>query len=129
MRISDWSSDVCSSDLLLVPESRKGKRGKIGFAIRFHLAPGVEPRLAEDRRGAGLLMPDGSYWQLRLAGGNCGSQAMLEESSWVDGEGRPHTTTQVVIEGITSRSGGRSSWLLKRKLGRAPRREKGCNKV
>lgn len=99
---------------LLVPEGRKGKRGKIGFAIRFHLAPGVEPRLAEDRRGAGLLMPDGSYWQLRLAGGNCGSQAMLEESIWVDGEGRPHTTTQVVIEGMTSRSGGQFSWLLKK---------------
>lgn len=99
---------------LLVPEGRKGKRGKIGFAIRFHLAPGVEPRLAEDRRGAGLLMPDGSYWQLRLAGGDCSSQATLEESIWVDGEGRPHATRQVVIEGMTSRSGGHFSWLLKK---------------
>lgn len=99
---------------ILVPEGRSGKRGKIGFAIRFHLAPGVEPRLGDDRRGAGLLMPDGSYWQLRMAGGECNSQAILEDSIWVDSEGRPHATSQVVIEGMTSRSGGHFSWLLKK---------------
>ncbi|OGS53222.1 MAG: heparinase [Erythrobacter sp. RIFCSPHIGHO2_12_FULL_63_10] len=99
---------------LLVPESRKGKRGKIGFAIRFHLGLGVEASLAEDRRGAGLLLPGGSYWQLRMAGDDSGSQAMLEDSIWVDGDGRPQAIQQVVIEGMTSRSGGQFSWLLKK---------------
>jgi uncharacterized heparinase superfamily protein len=98
----------------LVPENRKGKRGKIGFAIRFHLAPGVEASLAEDRRGAGLLLPNGSYWHFRMSGDEMGAQTAIEESIWVDGEGRPHAAQQLVIEGMTSRSGGQFSWLLKK---------------
>ena len=71
-----------------------------------------ELRLAEDRRGAGLALPDGSYWQLRLGGveGELG----IEESLWVDGEGRPQPIQQLVIEGLTSRGGGSFPWLLKK---------------
>src|SRR3546814_19605928 len=36
MRISDWSSDVCSSDLLTVGQRRAGL-GSSGFGRRFHL--------------------------------------------------------------------------------------------
>src|SRR5690606_9771631 len=32
---------------LLVPEGRKGKRGKVPFAIRFHTGPGIELRLSD----------------------------------------------------------------------------------
>ncbi|HAU22213.1 MAG TPA: heparinase [Erythrobacter sp.] len=99
---------------LLVPETRKGKRGKIGFAIRFHLGQGVEASLAEDRRGAGLLFPNGSFWQFRMSGDEIGAQTCIEESMWVDGEGRPHAAQQLVIEGMTSRSGGQFSWLFKK---------------
>jgi uncharacterized heparinase superfamily protein len=99
---------------ILVPESRKGKRGKIGFAIRFHLGQGVETSLAEDRRGASLLLPNGSFWQFRMSGDETGAQTCIEDSIWVDGEGRPHAVQQLVIEGMTSRSGGQFSWLLKK---------------
>ena len=30
------------------PSTRKGKRGKIGFAMRFHLGRGIEARLTDD---------------------------------------------------------------------------------
>ncbi len=101
-------------DDILVPESRKGKRGKIGYAIRFHLGAGVEARLAEDHCGAGLLLPDGNYWHFRIAGDDRGARVGLEDSLWVDGDGKPHATQQLVIEGLTSRGGGQFSWLFKK---------------
>jgi len=113
-----------SGDEILIPASRKGKRGKVGFAIRFHSGRGVEVRLSDDERGASLLTPDGSLWQFRMrgdAGGNIdgangdeGMKLSCEDSLWVDGEGRPHATEQLVIEGLTSRGGGQFSWLLKK---------------
>ena len=102
---------------LLVPVSRKGKRGKIGFAIRFHLGRGVEAHISEDGRGASLLTGDGKLWQFRLRGDAAGASEVklqTEDSLWVDGEGRPHATEQLVIEGMTSRGGGQFSWLLKK---------------
>ncbi|MCK0129662.1 heparinase II/III family protein [Erythrobacter sp. F6033] len=109
-------SELAGEDILL-PVSRKGKRGKIGFAIRFHLGRGVEAHLSEDGRGASLLTPDGKLWQFRLRGDAAGAADVAlkcEDSLWVDGDGRPHPTEQLVIEGLTSRGGGQFSWLLKK---------------
>ncbi|MDG5747983.1 heparinase II/III family protein [Qipengyuania sp. XHP0207] len=99
---------------LLEPSGRSGKRGKIGFAIRFHLGHGIEAGLSEDKRGAGLALPDGSYWQFRLGGDSGEAEVGLEDSLWVDGHGRPRATRQLVVEGLAARSGGRFPWLLKR---------------
>lgn len=108
---------VLAGEDILVPVSRKGKRGKVGFAIRFHLGRGVEAHLSEDKRGASLLLPDGSLWQFRLrsdAPGASDVELSCEDSLWVDGDGRPHPTEQLVIEGMTSRGGGQFSWLFKK---------------
>jgi hypothetical protein len=51
---------------------------------------------------------------MRLGGDIADGELALEESLWVDGDGRPHATQQLVIEGLASRSGGRFPWLLKR---------------
>lgn len=99
---------------LLEPSGKGGKRGKVCFAIRFHLGAGVEAGLSADRRGAGLALPDGSYWQMRLGGDIADAELGIEESLWIDGKGRPHATSQLVIEGLASRGGGRFPWLLKR---------------
>lgn len=99
---------------ILEPAGKRGRRGKVGFAIRFHLGHGIDAGLAQDRRGAGLALPDGSYWQFRLGGDIADAELVIEESLWVDGEGRPHGTSQLVIEGLTSRGGGHFPWLLKR---------------
>lgn len=100
---------------LLVPIGRKGKRGKVGFAIRFHIGPGIELGLAANGMGAGLALPDGSYWQF-IAGSNAmdGGEVMIEESLWADGNGKPHPIQQLVIQGMVSRGGGSFSWLLKK---------------
>ncbi len=100
---------------ILLPRNQKGKRGKIDFAIRFHLGPRVEARLAEDKAGASLLLPNGSLWQFRMSADGHGASLALEEKSlWVDGDGRPHPVQQLVIQGLTSRSGGQFSWLFKK---------------
>lgn len=109
--LRDDGSELLGEDVLL-PVGKRGKTGKIGFAIRFHIGPGIELRLSEDKKGAGLALPDGTYWQFRVAGDFAGEVA-IEESLWVDGNGRPQPIEQLVIQGMTSRSGGNFSWLLK----------------
>ncbi len=98
----------------LIPSGRRGRRGKVGFAIRFHLAPGVEPYLSEDSRGVALALPDGSHWQFRSGAKDDGVQVALDDSLWADGQGRPHATRQLVIHGMVSRGGGSFPWVFKK---------------
>lgn len=107
--LRDDGTELRGEDLL-VPAGSKGKRGKVGFAIRFHLGPGVEAGLSEDGQGAGLALPDGSYWQFRVGAG----RVSIEESIWADGQGRPQPIQQLVIQGLVSRGGGNFAWLLKK---------------
>ena len=107
--LRDDGTELRGEDLLL-PSARKAKRGKVGFAIRFHLGPDIEVGMSEDNQGAGLALPDGSYWQFRATG----SELALEDSLWVDGQGRPVATQQLVLQGNVSRGGGNFSWLLKK---------------
>jgi len=101
----------------LVPSAKRPKRGKIGYAIRFHLGQHVEARISEDKRGASLVLPNGALWQFRLGsadGASNTAKISLEESMWVDGEGKPHPIEQLVVEGMASRGGEQFSWLLKK---------------
>ncbi|WAT17101.1 heparinase II/III family protein [Aurantiacibacter sp. MUD11] len=95
---------------VLVPSRGKGKRGKVPFAIRFHLGRHVEAKLAEGKKSASLLLPDGSLWQFASGA----EELEIDESLWVDGNGRPHPVQQLVIQGFASRGGGNFAWLLKR---------------
>lgn len=107
--LRDDGSELRGEDLL-VPSGRGGKRGKVPFAIRFHLGPQVNVAMAANGKGATLSLPDGSYWQFLT-----GADALAtEESLWVDGEGRPHAIEQLVIQGLVSRGGGNFGWLLKK---------------
>ena len=116
LTLSGDGTELAGEDIL-VPVGKNGKRGKIAFALRFHLGRGVEVQLSGDKRGATLLLPDGRLWQFRLGGDRAGADAITlsaEDSLWVDGEGRPHATEQLVIEGLALRSGGQFSWRFKK---------------
>jgi uncharacterized heparinase superfamily protein len=116
LMLSGDGTELLGEDIL-IPTARNGKRGKIGFALRFHLGRGVEVQLAPDKRGASLLLPDGRLWQFRLGGDRGGAGEITlhaEDSLWVDGDGRPHGTEQLVIEGLAQRSGGQFSWRFKK---------------
>ncbi|WP_374410883.1 heparinase II/III family protein [Novosphingobium colocasiae] len=108
--LRDDGTELRGEDLL-IPKGRKTRHGRIGFAIRFHLAPEAEVRLGEDGQGAGIALPDGSYWQMRLTGDG---DLALEDSLWVDGQGRPQASQQLVIQGMVSRGGGNFGWLIKK---------------
>lgn len=116
LTLSGDGTELAGEDIL-IPTAKNGKRGKIAFALRFHLGRGVEVQLSGDKRGASLLLPDGRLWQFRLAGDRAGAGEITltaEDSLWVDGDGRPHATEQLVIEGLAMRSGGQFSWLLRK---------------
>ena len=106
--LRDDGSELRGEDVL-VPAGKRGKRGKIPYAIRFHLGPQVEASATDNGRGAHLALRDGGYWQFLAP--RC--EVTIEESLWVDGDGRPHPVQQLVIEGMESRGGGSFSWLLK----------------
>ena len=108
--LRDDGTELRGEDLL-VPSGGKPKAGKVGFAIRFHLGAGIEVGLSEDGKGAGLALPDGSYWQFRSGGEG---QVSIEESIWADGQGRPQPIQQLVVQGLVSRGGGNFAWLLKK---------------
>lgn len=107
--LRDDGSELRGEDLL-VPTGRRGKRGMIGVALRFHLGPHIELAQGRDGLGVTLALPDGSLWQFRSGR----DPVTLEESLWSDGLGRPLATRQLVISAKIPRSGETFSWLLKK---------------
>ena len=93
-----------------MPSGRKGKRGMIGVALRFHLGPHIELAASADGKGVTLSLPDGSLWQFRSGR----DPVTVEESLWADGLGRPIGTRQLVVTAKVPRSGESFSWLLKK---------------
>src|SRR3546814_10988002 len=84
MRISDWSSDVCSSDLLLLPAPRARRKGDKGFTMRFHLGRNISASLTADKLGALLRVGGGPLWQFRTSEG----ALEIEQSLWRSEERR-----------------------------------------
>jgi uncharacterized heparinase superfamily protein len=107
--VRDDGTELRGEDLL-VPAGRRGQRGKVPYALRFHLGAGVDVALAESGRGATLALPDSGYWQFLAVD----HPLEVEESLWVDGDGRPHPVQQLVMQGLASRGGASFSWLLKK---------------
>ncbi|SMF63424.1 heparinase II/III family protein [Allosphingosinicella indica] len=94
----------------LIAQGRRRRSEPTGFAIRFHLAPGVEVTSTADGQGALLRIKGGAVWQFKARGGALG----IEDSLWVDGAAKPHGTQQLVITGETPPDGTTVAWTLKR---------------
>ena len=107
--LRDDGNELRGEDLL-VPNARRGKRGMIAIALRFHLGPHIELAQGQDGMGVTLALPDGSLWQFRSGR----DPVSVEESLWADGQGRPIGTRQLVIATKIPRSGESFSWLLKK---------------
>lgn len=104
--------DLRGEDMLL-PVGRRRKQSAAGFAVRFHLAPGVQVSPTADGQAALLRLPAGGpLWQFRCRGG----ALSVEDSLWVDADGHPHATLQIVISGESPAGGTNVSWALKRAI-------------
>jgi uncharacterized heparinase superfamily protein len=94
----------------LIARGRKKIRESAAYAVRFHLAPGVEGTITADGMGAILRSKGAPAWNFRCRGGNLA----LEESLWIDGRGRINPTSQLVIVGEISALGGEIGWQFRR---------------
>ena len=95
---------------VLLPKGRRRQAGAKLFAIRFHLGRGVEASPTADGRGAMLRVPGGAMWQFRTAG----ESLAIEDSLWIDADGRPIATQQIVLGGAAEAGGATVGWVLKR---------------
>jgi uncharacterized heparinase superfamily protein len=94
----------------LIARGRKKIRESAPYAVRFHLAPGVEATITADGMGAILRSKGAPPWNFRCRGGNL----TAEESLWIDGRGQPRRATQLVIVGEVSALGGEIGWQFRR---------------
>ena len=94
----------------LIPKGRKKIRESVPYAVRFHLAPGVEATITADGMGAILRSRGAPPWNFRCRGGNLA----VEESLWIESRGRPQDTTQLVVVGEVSALGGEIGWQFRR---------------
>nr|WP_184003874.1 heparinase II/III family protein [Stakelama sediminis] len=106
--LSPDGRDVRGEDSLIAG-GRRRRRGDIPFTLRFHLGPKVEATATADGEGAFLRIP-GGLWQLRCKG----AKLTVEESLWVDADGRPQLTDQIVLAGTSPAGGTSVTWLLRK---------------
>ncbi len=94
----------------LTPKGRRKIREAAPYAIRFHLAPGVEATVTADGMGAILRSSGAPPWNFRCRG----AMLQVEESLFVDGFGHPQPTLQLVVVGEVSAIGGEIAWQFRR---------------
>ena len=94
----------------LTPKGRKKIKADVPYAIRFHLAPGVEATPTADGMGAILRASGSPPWNFRCRGAMLG----IEESLYVDHRGAPIATQQLVVVGEVSALGGTIAWQFRR---------------
>ena len=94
----------------LIAKGRKKIRESAAYAVRFHLAPGVEATITADGMGAILRSKGAPPWNFRCRGG----MLTIEESLWIDGRGQPQPTMQLAVVGEVSALGGEIGWQFRR---------------
>jgi uncharacterized heparinase superfamily protein len=101
--------EVRGNDQLL-PRGRKKIREAAPFAIRFHLAPGIEATATADGMGAILRPPGAPPWNFRCRG----AMLSIEESLHVSGAGEVRPSLQLAVVGEVSALGGSTAWQFRR---------------
>ncbi len=109
LMLGNDGKELRGADQLMLKGRRK-IREAAPFAIRFHLARGVEATVTADGMGAILRSPGAPPWNFRCRG----AMVTIEESIVIDGRGESHPTTQLVIVGEVSGIGGEIGWQFRR---------------
>lgn len=93
----------------LLPDLKVKPKDGSAVALRFHLGPDIEVASGGDARAIILRMADGSNWAFAATGGTLG----VDDSLWVDDEGRPHPSQQLVIAADAGKGGLSLGWQLR----------------
>lgn len=109
LALSGDGRELKGEDVLLPTPGRR-KPVTAAFAVRFHLAQGVEATQTADGLGALLRIDRGPLWQFRCRG----AKLSIEESVWINADGLPLATQQLVIAAEAPPGGASVSWVLKR---------------
>jgi uncharacterized heparinase superfamily protein len=109
LSLGNDGKEVRGEDRLTL-RSRKKIKEAAPFAIRFHLAPGVEATITADRMGAILRSPGAPPWNFRCRG----ATLQVEDSLFIDGNGLSVPTLQLVVVGEVSAIGGEIAWQFRR---------------
>ena len=91
----------------LLPQGRP--KDGVPVHVRFHLGPEIEITPTDNVQTALLRMADGSNWAFAATGGAMST----DDSLWVDEEGRPHPTRQLVIAADAGKGGLTVGWQLR----------------
>jgi uncharacterized heparinase superfamily protein len=91
----------------LLPQAKP--RDDVTAHVRFHLGPDIEIAPTDQPQTALLRMADGSNWAFITSGGILS----VDDSLWVDQNGRPHPTQQLVIAADTGKGALHISWQLR----------------
>lgn len=109
MSLGNDGKEIRGEDILLAKGRRRIKEAA-PFAIRFHLAPGIEPTVTADNMGAILRSPGAPAWNFRCRG----AMIMVEDSITIDSHGATVPTLQLVVVGEVSGVGGEIAWQFRR---------------
>ena len=101
--------ELRGDDTLVAARSR-ARRVAVPFAVRFHLAPGIEATPTADGLGALLRIERGPLWQFRCRGG----VLSIEDSLWIGGAGVMQRTLQIVVSGEALPGGTSVGWAFKK---------------
>ena len=109
LSLGNDGKEIRGEDILTAKGRRKIKEAA-PYAIRFHLAPGVEPTVTADGMGAILRSPGAPPWNFRCRG----AMIMVEDSLVIDSRGAAVATQQLVVVGEISGVGGEVAWQFRR---------------
>ena len=109
LSLGNDGKEVRGEDRLTL-RGRKKIKEAAPFAIRFHLAPGVEATITADRMGAILRSPGAPPWNFRCRG----AVLQVEDSLFIDGNGLSVPSLQLVVVGEVSAIGGEIAWQFRR---------------
>lgn len=94
---------------VLLAAAKSRRKGDSAFELRFHLGRTIDASLTSDKQGALLRIAGGPLWQFRASQG----QVTIEDSLWIDGEGRPHPVQQIVVTDMAPPGGASVGWIFK----------------
>jgi uncharacterized heparinase superfamily protein len=106
LRLSEDGETLTGRDVL---QDKAGRKAEQGFAVRWHLHPGVQASLSQGGRTALLRTPSGCGWRLRVD-----NAAVALESSIYCGDAHPRRTLQIRTSGETTNGNAVVNWSVTR---------------